>query len=106
MTARRRRIFALGRGLESHGPGAGLRRRRSVERDGAALERLLMWKTRRGDGNLACAALGLSGFCCPQKDGAFRVLPRAQVGVNYRIYCYGDAPPQNGPAPSSPTPSA
>ena len=21
------------------------------------------------DGNLACAALGLSGFCCPQKDG-------------------------------------
>ena len=21
------------------------------------------------DGNLACYALGLSGFCCPQKDG-------------------------------------
>ena len=21
------------------------------------------------DGNLACAALGLSGFCCPQADG-------------------------------------
>ena len=27
-----------------------------------------MWPTRRAT-ELACAALGLSGFCCPQADG-------------------------------------